>query len=585
MMVAKIAPRIAEHPQPPVIEKMRILAFIGTDAGTLKGATRKYIRQRRDWKRLLHVTMEKVRLQSLRTFRIVDYPVIRISANRSWGIFMDNTEVKHSPSADRTKTDRISVRTLVALFFSGLLAGCAVGPDFKRPAPPNVPGYTAEPLPEQTVEAHTNFGNAQHFVVGASVSTQWWRDLGSPKLNALIEQAFQASPTLASAQATLRQAQEIYAAQKGAMMYPQVDATFGAQRQRFNPIVLGQDGKAQEFSLFNAGVNVNYQLDLAGGNRRTLEALAARAEYSHYELEGARLTLAGNIVTAAVTQARFVAQIQSTKAILRAQDEQLHITQERVRLGQGSPDEVLTLQTQVEQTRAGLPLLRKDSQQNEHLLAALTGRAPGYGSLPTFTLEEFTLPSDLPLVVPSELVRRRPDIRGAEALLHAANAEYGSAIAKLYPQLNLSASLASQTLIAGALFGPGSAIWNVLGQLTQPLFNPTLPAEKRAALAAFDAAAANYQSVVLESLRNVADVLRALENDAQVLTALAAADAAALSSLQSVQRQYTLGAASYVQQLIAQQSAQQTRINLIAAQAQRLVDSVALYQAMGGGVN
>jgi NodT family efflux transporter outer membrane factor (OMF) lipoprotein len=245
----------------------------------------------------------------------------------------------------------------------------------------------------------------------------------------------------------------------------------------------------------------------------------------------------------------------------------------------------LALQTQVEQTRAGLPVLRKQSQQNEHLLAALTGRAPGDGRLPAFTLEEFTLPSDLPLIVPSELVRRRPDILGAEALLHAANAEYGSAIAKLYPQLNLSADLATQTLVAGALFGPGSAIWSVLGQLTQPLFNPALPAEKRAALAAFDAAAANYQSVVLESLRNVADVLRALENDAQALAALAAADAAAQGSLQSVQRQYALGAASYVQQLIAQQAAQQTRMNLIAAQAQRLVDSAALYQAMGGSVS
>ena len=498
---------------------------------------------------------------------------------------MDNVEEMHSLGTDSTKTNHIAVLTYTALILAGLLTGCTVGPDFKPPAAPDMPGYTAAPLPAQSASAPTALGDAQHFRIGASVSAQRWCDLASPKLNALIEKAFHASPTLASARATLRQAQEIYVAQEGAMTYPQVDAGFSAQRQRFNPIVLGQDGKAREFSLFNAGVNVHYQLDLAGGNRRALEALAAQTEYRRHELEGAQLTLAGNIVTAAVTQARLTAQIQSTEAILRAQDEQLHITKERVRLGQGAPDEVLALQTQVEQVRAGLPLLRKQGQQNEHLLATLTGRAPEDGSLPTFTLEEFTLPSALPLVVPSELVRRRPDIRRAEALLHAANAEYGSAIAKLYPQLNLSANLATQTLIAGALFGPGSAIWNVLGQLTQPLFNPALPAEKRAALAAFDAAAANYQSVVLESLRNVADVLRALENDAQALAALAAADAAAQGSLQSVQRQYALGAASYVQQLIAQQAVQQTSINLIAAQAQRLVDSAALYQAMGGGVS
>ncbi len=496
---------------------------------------------------------------------------------------MCNAEATRSLGVHRTKTDYNPVRVLAALILAGLLAGCAVGPDFKRPAVPDVPGYTAVPFPAQTASAPTTLGDAQHFSTGANVSAQWWHGLGSSKLDALIEQAFQASPTLASAKATLRQAQEIYAAQAGSTLYPQVDAGIGAQRQRLNPSTLGQTGDAREFSLYNASIGVHYQLDLAGGNRRALEALAARAEYRRYELEGARLTLAANVVTTAITQARLAGQIQSTEAILRAQDEQLHLTRERVRLGQAAPDDVLALQTQVEQTRAGLPLLRKQLQQNEHLLAVLAGRAPGAGGLPTFTLEEFTLPSDLPLVLPSELVRRRPDIQAAEALLHAANAEYGVAVAKLYPQLNISASLGSQALSTGALFGGGSAVWSLIGQLTQPLFNPGLPAEKRASLAAFDAAAANYQSVVLEALRNVADVLQALDNDAQTLAALAAADIAAQGSLESMQRQYALGAASYIQLLTAQQQAQQNRINLIAAQAQRLVDSAALYQALGGG--
>lgn len=496
---------------------------------------------------------------------------------------MGNAEVTRGLCVDRTKTDHNPVRALAALILAGLLAGCAAGPDFKRPAAPDVPSYTVAPLPERTASAPTTLGDAQHFNVGVSVSAQWWQDLGSSKLDALIEQAFQASPTLASAKATLRQAQEIYSAQAGSTLYPQVDAGIGAQRQRLNPSTLGQTGDAREFSLYNASIGVHYQLDLAGGNRRALEALAARAEYRRYELEGARLTLAANIVTTAITQARLAGQIQATEAILRAQDEQLHLTRERVRLGQAAPDDVLALQTQVEQTRAGLPLLRKQLQQNEHLLAVLAGRAPGAGGLPTFTLEEFTLPSDLPLVLPSELVRRRPDIQAAEALLHAANAEYGVAVAKLYPQLNISASLGSQALSTGALFGGGSAVWSLIGQLTQPLFNPGLPAEKRASLAAFDAAAANYQSVVLEALRNVADVLRALDNDAQTLAALATADIAAQGSLESMQRQYALGAASYVQLLTAQQQAQQNRINLIAAQSQRLVDSAALYQALGGG--
>ncbi len=496
---------------------------------------------------------------------------------------MGNAEVRRSPGAQGMKTGHNPVRVLTGLILAGLLAGCAAGPDFKPSAAPEVSSYTAAPMPAQTASAPTTLGATQHISTGASVGAQWWHGLGSPKLDALIEQAFEASPTLASARATLRQAREVYSARAGSTLYPQVSVGIGAQRQRLNPGSLGQSGDAREFSLYNASVGVNYQLDLAGGNRRALEALAARAEYRRYELEAARLSLAANIVTTAITQARLAGQIQATQAILRAQDEQLHLTRERVRLGQNAPDDVLALQTQVEQTRAGLPLLRKQLQQNDHLLAVLAGRAPGAGGLPTFTLGELTLPSELPLVLPSELVRRRPDIQAAQALLHAANADYGVAVASLYPQLNISASLGSQALSTGALFGGGSAVWGLIGQLTQPLFNPGLAAEKRASLAAFDAAAANYQSVVLEALRNVADVLRALDNDAQTLAALATADAAAQGSLESMQRQYALGAASYLQLLTAEQQAQQNRINLIAAQAQRLVDSAALYQAMGGG--
>lgn len=444
---------------------------------------------------------------------------------------------------------------------------------------------SATPVADRTASAPTQFGETQRLVEGLPIETQWWQSLGSSALDGLINEAFHVSPTLASISANLRQAQELLAAQAGSTQYPQVDVALGSQRQQMSPSSQGLSGDARQFSLYNASVGVHYNLDLAGGNRRALEALAARADYRRFELNAARLALAGNMATAAITRARLAAQLEATTAILRVQDEQLRLAHERVRIGQASPDEALSLQAQAEQTRAELPALRKQLQQTEHLLAVLAGRAPGTGGIPAFTLADFTLPVEMPLVVPSELVRRRPDIQASEALLHAANADYGVAVAKLYPQINLSANLGSQALTTGALFGGGSAVWGLVAQLTQPLFNPGLPAEKRAALAAFDAAAANYQSVVLESLRNVADTLRAVESDAQTLTALAAADMAAQASLQSVERQYRLGAASYLQLLIAQQQAQSIRINMIAAQAQRLVDSVALYQALGGGVS
>ena len=473
---------------------------------------------------------------------------------------------------------------IASAILTGLLAGCAVGPDFNPPAAPDVVVYTASPLPDHTAVAPIAMGESQRFVAGAVVNPKWWSGLGSPTLDGLIEKALQENPTLVAAQATLRQAQELYAARAGSTLYPQVEANIGSQRQRFSPSTSGQTGDAREYSLYNAGVGVHYTFDVAGGNDRALESLAAKVDYQRYQLEGARLTLAANIVTTTVTRARLAAQIQATEAILDSQEKQLGLTRQRVRLGQAVPDEVPALQTQVEQTRAGIPLLRNQLQQNEHLLAVLAGRAPGAADLPVIPLQEFTLPVDLPLVVPSELVRTRPDIQAAEAMLHSANAEYGVAVAKLYPQLNLSANLGTQALTTSALFGSGSAIWSLVGQLTQPLFNPGLPAEKRAALAAFDAAAANYQFVVLESLRNVADALRALENDSQRLAALSAADAAAQSSLESMQHRYALGAAGYVQLLIAQQQAKQTRIALIEVQARRLIDTAEFCQAMGGGV-
>ncbi len=468
----------------------------------------------------------------------------------------------------------------VSLIVIGL-AGCTVGPDFRSPAPPDVTHYTATPVAKLTASAHTQFGESQRLIEGLPIEAQWWRNLGSHALDKLIDEAFQASPTLAAARATLHQSQELYVASAGSTEYPQVDAGLGAQRQRFNPGALGQSGDAREFNLYNTSVGVRYSFDFAGSNRRALEALAARVDYRRYELKAAMQTLAGNIAATAITRARIAAQMEATSNILRIQAEQIQLTHERVRIGQASPDEVLSLQAQMEQTRAELLALNNQLQQADHLLAVLTGHAPGDAHTPAFKLTDFTLPAQLPLIVPSELVRRRPDIQAAEALLHEANANYGVAVAKLYPQLNLSASLGSQALTTDALFGGGSAVWSLVGQLTQPLFNPALSAEKRASLAAFDAAAANYRSVVLESLRNVADNLSAVENDAQTLGALASAEIAGQSSLKSVERQYQLGSASYVQLLIAQQQTQQTHIGLTAAQAQRLLDSVVLYQAMG----
>ncbi|HEY0883760.1 MAG TPA: efflux transporter outer membrane subunit [Ramlibacter sp.] len=471
----------------------------------------------------------------------------------------------------------------LAAVAAALLAGCAAGPDFVRPAAPDVPAYTAAPLPQATASAAAPLGQSQRFTPATSVDAAWWRAFGSPRLDALVDQALRASPTLAAAEARMRQAQETQAAQAGSTRYPTVQAGAGAQRQRTSASTAAPAASGL-VTQYNAGLDIRYRLDVSGGDRRALEALAARTDHRRFEFEGAQLTLAGSIVSAAIQQARVAGQIGATEEILKAQEDQLTLTRERVRLGHVEYRELLPLIAQLEQTRAALSSLRKQHDQTGHLLAVLAGRAPGAGGLPRFTLDDFMLPPDLSYVLPSELVRRRPDIRAAEALLQAANAEYGVAVASLYPRIDLSANLASQALSAGSLFGAGSAAWGLVAQLTQPLFDAGLPARKRASLAAFDAAAGNYRSVVLESLREVADVLRAAEHDASALKSLAAASDAAQRSFEVVQSRYRLGAATYVELTIAYQQWQQTRLELVSVQSQRLLDTAALYQASGGPV-
>ena len=463
------------------------------------------------------------------------------------------------------------------------LAGCTTGPDFKTPAPPTASGYTASALPAHTASSATALGGEQRFAEGALIEAPWWQAFESSKLDALIEQALAASPTLEAAEATLRQARHTYEARAGSTRYPQATAHLGGRRQAITGANMGQPDGENTFNLFDASVDVQYTFDLFGGNRRALEALAAQTDYQLFQCEGARLTLAANVAGTAITQARLAGQIEAAERILAAQSEQLDLTRGRLALGAASENEALALQTQKEQTRADIPALRNGLDQATHLLATLIGQTPSATNLPSFTLSDFTLPSELPLQVPSELVRRRPDIRASEALLQDATAQYGVALSKLYPQITLGADVGSYALTVDKLFSAGSLIWSIAGQVDQPLFNRGLRAEARAAEAGTDAAAAYYRETILQAFRHVADVLCALDHDAQALAAHAAAAAAAQESLELVRQHYALGATHYLELLIAQQQAESTLMDLFAARAQRLTDTVAFYSAMGGG--
>jgi NodT family efflux transporter outer membrane factor (OMF) lipoprotein len=478
-------------------------------------------------------------------------------------------------------------RTLLAGVVVSALSACAVGPDFKRPDAPVVADpshpYTPAPLPAQTASAPGTGGAAQRFAIGQDIPAQWWQVFHSEALDGLIRSALAQSPTLASAQAALRQAQENYVADAGRKLVPAVSGQLGAERQKETQLTTGVPG-GELFTVYNASVNVSYTVDAFGATRRELEGLQAAIDYQRYQVEAAYLSLTGNVVTTAILEASLRAQLQATREVVEAEEKALGVVETQARLGAVARSVVLAQRTTLAQTRATIAPLEKSLAQARQQLAVYVGSLPGDAGLPEFTLESLQLPEQLPVSVPSDLVRQRPDIRASEALLQQASAQVGVATANLYPQITLSGSLGSQALKAGNLFSGGSGFWSLGAALLQPIFNGgALEANRRATAAAFDQARAQYRQTVLNAFLNVANTLRALDSDASALAAQAEAETLAREQLALVSRQYQLGAVSYLGLLDAQRTAQQTRVALVQAQGARYADTAALFQALGGG--
>lgn len=478
------------------------------------------------------------------------------------------------------------LKTVLAVVAASLaMCGCTVGPDFHVPAAPAVTGYTATARPTETVAALVAGGAAQRFIVGADIPAQWWELFHNPELDRLIRQALKDNPTLAATQATLLQARENLRARIGTEYSPSVDASLNGTRQQATGAAFGQPGMGTFFfSLVSATVGFSYNLDLFGGGRRELEGLRSQVDYQRFQLEGAYLTLASNIVTTAVKEASLRAQLKATHEIITLQEQQLGLVERQFQLGGASRADILAQQAQLAQSRAGLPPLERDLAQTRNQLAVYTGKLPSEATLPVFDLERLNLPVELPVSLPSSMVRRRPDIRASEELLHAAGAQVGVATANLYPQITLNASTGTQATRVQDIFSPGTFIWSLGAGLTQPLFHGgELTAKRRAAIAALDQAGAQYRETVLQAFQNVADVLQALESDAAALKAQAEAERSARDSLDLTQRQFALGAANYLSLLNAERQHQQALLSLVQAQAARFADSAALFQALGGG--
>lgn len=474
---------------------------------------------------------------------------------------------------------------VTACLTTAWLCAC-VGPNFHRPPPPQVDRYTAEALPPETASAKGPGGAAQRFLAEGEVPRDWWTRFGSEELDALVAEALRANPSVHAAAAALRQAQENTAAQRGSY-YPTVQAGFDATRQRNAVGVLAPSlasGTAL-YNLYTPQVTVSYVPDVFGSNRRQVESLAALAQASRFQLDATYLTLTANVVTTAIQEASLRAQVSGTERVLGLERESLSVMRRELELGAIAEGDVFAQEAALAQLEATLPPLQRQLLAARDSLSVLTGHLPADYKVERFDLDQLVLPTNLPLGVPSQLVERRPDVRAAEAQLHAATAQVGVAIASLLPQVTITGDIGSSATAMGDLFKAGTGFWSVGASLTQTLFEGgTLIHRKRAADAALDQAGALYQSAVLTAFQNVADALHALATDADALAAAARAEEAAQKSLDVVRHQLELGSVSYLALINAEQTYQQAQISLTQARANRYEDTAALFQALGGSI-
>jgi NodT family efflux transporter outer membrane factor (OMF) lipoprotein len=459
-----------------------------------------------------------------------------------------------------------------------------VGPSFKQPASPDVKGYTA--APPSTTSGTTNIPGAapQRFIEGRDIPAEWWHLFHSKALNALIERSLTNNPDLKAAQAALSVARENVLVQKGAY-FPSIAGSFAAARQKTSSeIAPVPKSGALYFDLYTPQVSVSYAPDVFGLNRRTVESLNAQAQQARFALIATHITLSANVAAAAIQEASLRGQIAATRELIAINTNMLEILRRQFARGYVGRLEVAAQESQLAQVIAALPPLLKQLAQQRDLLAVLSGAFPGKELSEQFELASLQLPEELPLSLPSQLVAQRPDVRQAEENLRAANAQIGIAVANRLPNLTLTADAGSMALLAGQMFAGGTGFWTLAGNVTQPIFQGgALLHKQRAARAAYVQASEQYRSTVLAAFQNVADTLTALEQDANARTAAAASKEAASTTLELARRQFQSGYANYLALLNAEQTYGEATISLVQAQSNRYADTVALFQALGGG--
>ncbi len=491
------------------------------------------------------------------------------------------------------------------------LSACAVGPDFLKPASPKDAGYAPKPLPVQTASATGYGGDVQHFLAGKDIPFDWWTTFQSPALNALVEKAFKANPTIEQARAALKQAQEYVYAQQG-YFYPTIQAGYNFEQQKVagnlgnttapgvqgngsvilplqnptaNPTAPGARHNSPLFYSFHtAQVTVSYSPDVFGLNRRQVESLDAQAAIQRYELEATYITLAANVVAAAIQEVSVRSQIDAVNDIIAINTKGLDLLRDQQKLGYAMGIDVAAQETALAAAKAMLPPLQAELEQTRDLIRALVGNLPNEDVDQKFELASLHLPTDLPVSIPSKLVAQRPDVAAAEEQLHAANAQVGVAVANRLPIVNITGAAGGTATVFDQMFAPGGPFWNIIGNVTGTVFDGgTLLHQERAADQALYQAAAQYRSTVIAAYQNVADTLHALVSDADELAAAVEAERAAKKTLDLTQVQLKSGFVNYLALLSAEQAYEQAVIARVQALSTRFGDTAALFEALGGG--
>ncbi|MET0533172.1 MAG: efflux transporter outer membrane subunit [Steroidobacter sp.] len=460
-------------------------------------------------------------------------------------------------------------RSLVMAGVTFALSACAVGPDFKSPDAPATNRYTAASDP------------AQRVIYGEATPNDWWTLFQSDELNRLMQQAKEGNFTLAAARASLAQAQELLAARRGVEL-PRVNLTGGVGRQQMGAQALG-DFHLPIFTYYAVGADVRYTLDYTGGVARSIEQQQARAEYYQHELDAAWLSLTGNVAIQYFTIVFTQAEIQAVEELLAEDRTNLDLVIRAQRAGMVTKVDELSARSQLAQDATLLPPLRQQVDVARHALAVLLGKSPGDSQAEFVSANDLRMPDRLPVSLPSELVRRRPDILSAEAQLHSATAAVGVATANLYPQITLSGTVGQQATSAGRLFEGSSLAWGIISGITAPLFDGgTLRAERRAALQAVQASAANYQQTVLESFGQVANLLQAARHDEELLLSQTEAAETTRASVDLARQSYSAGNVGVLTVLDAERQSLHARLGLLEAQSKRFVNTAQLLLSMGG---